>query len=190
MQNKKEKKTTKPFMIISFLIIGAALIIYVFFGTTYTKAQQEQDDINFQIDQLWPMVQQGIPAPSDDQEKRLTAAQSKLDEQRAAFPTKMGSTEIMETLLHLAQQNNVSLALQTQITSSGSTESSKYHMLYFTVQATGSFNGLLAFVGQLEEGPIQTLSIEQINLSQTGNSWTATFNMSIYTQYPSSAKLD
>ncbi|MCP4611429.1 MAG: hypothetical protein GY845_22175, partial [Planctomycetes bacterium] len=154
----------------------------------YSHEAERQDDLNFQVDQLWPMVQAGAPEPSSDQEERLEIAQEELQAQQEAFPTRMGHTELMETLLKLANEHNVSLNLQAQLSPAEFGEGGGYFMMRSGARASGNLSDLVSFIAHLEDGPMETLSLEQVNLSGSGGSWSASFTITIYTKVPLSVE--
>lgn len=183
MGNENKDTRTKQFIMVAFAFLGA--IVLISYGLIWNKYQNEQvaqGDINFQIDQVWPLVQVGIPEVPEDQEERLAAAQKDLEEQKNAFPTMLGSTELMETLLKIANEYHVSLSLQTS-QQPAEFGDGQYYILTSSVSTSGKLSDLVAFIQHLEDGPIDTLQIqEQVNFGGSGDSWTAGFSITIYSQ--------
>ncbi len=188
MRNRIQKSVLKKLMVTSMVfVILAGLGMYYHFWTAYSQEQTKQDDLNFQIDQFWPRVQAGVPEPPANQEERLAVAQEKLEVQQNAFPIKINSMALMETLLDFAQTHQVNVSLQTRLFPAGFDDEFNCDLLQCSVKASGSLADLQAFICELEEGPIETLSLDRLNLSRSGQSWNADFNLNIYTRIPPSA---
>jgi len=183
MGNESKDTRTKQFIMVALAFLGA--IVLISYGLIWNKYQSEQvaqNDINFQINKVWPLVQVGMSDVSDDQEERLEAAQTDLEKQKNAFPTMLGATELMETLLQIANEHHVSLSLQTSQQPADFGDG-RYYILTSSVSTSGKLSDLLAFIRHLEDEPIETLKIlQQVNFSGSGDSWTAGFSITIYSQ--------
>ncbi|NQT72762.1 MAG: hypothetical protein HQ553_08315 [Chloroflexi bacterium] len=183
MGNESKDTRTKQFIMVALAFLGA--IVLISYGLIWNKYQSEQvaqNDINFQINKVWPLVQVGMSDVSDDQEERLEAAQTDLEKQKNAFPTMLGATELMETLLQIANEHHVSLSLQTSQQPADFGDG-RYYILTSSVSTSGKLSDLLAFIQHLEDEPIETLKIlQQVNFSGSGDSWTAGFSITIYSQ--------
>ncbi len=189
MQSIITKKNTKPIVIV--ICCVTAMIImgtYLHFWTTYTGAQTNQEDISFQIDQIWIYANAPIMEDFAIEDKLLAAAEAELDAQQQLFPTRMNSMKIMRTLLEMAKKHDVTITLQTQEFPAGSHEFESCTMLQSSVQTSGTLDDLQNFVSYLEDGPIRTLELEEVNFGGSGESWTASFSIRIYTQIPSSTE--
>ena len=151
-KNRKESIVIAAFVCMGVLVVAA----YSYVWTMCSREAEQQDALNFQVDQLWPMVQVGAPEPSSDQEERLKIAQEDLNAQQGAFPTKMGHTELMETLLKLANEHNVSLNLQAQLSPAEFGEGGGYFVMRSGARASGTLSDLVLFIAHLEDGPIET----------------------------------
>ena len=179
-QDKRKSIITITFLGVLVIVVGT----YAYLWKVHSNEMKYQNDLNFQVDQLWPLVQADVSNQPDDQEERLRIAQERLDAQMDVFPTQMGYTELMETLLQLADKHHVSLNLQAQSSLANLGEGGRYFMMRSGAKASGSLSDLVSFISYLENGPIETLSLEQVNLSGSGGSWTASFTITIYTQVP------
>lgn len=196
MENEGAKKSkAKLILIVAVLIVLVALIAYFQLWRMYSEEQSLQEDLTLMIDEIWPYAQVEIPPPPADQGERLAAAQAKLEEaQQREFPVQMSNTEIMETLFQWATDRDVVLYLQSSH-SSGS-EDGMYDTLRFGVSASGALGDVLSFILKLEgtetdtpaEGAesdaIDTVQIDRVSLSGAGESWIASFTMTIHTQLP------
>jgi len=183
MENENKDTRTKQFIMVALAFLGA--IVLISYGLIWNKYQSEQiaqDNINFQINQVWPHVQVGMPDVPDDQQERLAKAQAELEEQKNAFPTMLGATELMETLLKIANEHHVDLSLQTSQQPADFGDG-QYYILTSSVSTSGKLSDLLAFIQYLEDGSIDTLKIQQqVNFSGSGDSWTAGFSITVYSQ--------
>ncbi len=185
MKKNERTKLLHRIMVISLsLMIFACAGMYYHFWTDYSQEQTIQDDLNFQVDKFWPRVQAGVPEPFPSQEDRLMAAQAELEAQNSSFPTKMDSTELMQILLSIALEHEIDLDLQTELATLESGDIYNYDVFTANVKTSGSFADLQAFISHLEDGPIETLALEDVNLSASGKSWKASFDLTIYTQVP------
>lgn len=185
METTLRKTNARPFIIIALIVIMAiTLVSYYMIWQDYSEQQTAQDDLNFQLDMIWPRVQVSVATQPEDQEERLKTAREELEIQQAAFPARITSTEAMESLLQLADEHQISISLKTQMENTESSPAQTLEALRFNMRASGSLSNLIAFISYLEDGPIQTLKIEPMGLDGSGNSWSTSFNMTIYTQTP------
>lgn len=183
MEMEGNNRNIRPYIIIPLVFIGVvALVAYSLIWMDYSNKQTQKNDINFAIDQIWPRVQAGIPPVPENQEQRLEAARVKLEAEKEAFPTRMSATELMETVIQLADEHHVKTVLQTQKKEAEIGEGDGHYLLNSSVRATGKLADLVAFISYLEDGPIATLEVGGVSYSGSGESWTANFNMGVYIQ--------
>ena len=167
---------------IALAVIGA--ITLASYGLIWNKYQHEQDmqaELNLQLDQVWPLVQAGMPETSKDQEERLATARAELENQQAGIPTMLNPTEIMDKLLQIANDHNVIISLQTD-QQPAEFGDEQYLKLTSSVNATGSLDDLVTFIQRIENG-INTLNLEQqVNFELSDDSWAVDFSFTVYSQ--------
>ena len=180
-------------LLIAILII-ALLVVYYLFGTDYINQRRENAALTSQITEATEALAQ-IPEPPQNLEQRLEAAQARLAAEQSAFPSKLHSTEVINTILELANDYGVrAIPLVTQSWSTEMVGEHSYGVLRLTVAAEGNFSQLVSFVSKLENGEYKTLVVENLSITrvtalpeeETGSEGTiifiASFDLAIYTQ--------
>jgi len=177
-------------LLITVLVI-ILLVVYYLFGTTYMKQRQEQKELTSQIANVTQTLAQ-IPQPPQDLEQRLASAQTSLAAEQNAFPTRMNTTQVTNTILELADKCKVkAIPIVTQPWLTETVGEHEYSVFRLNVVIEGSLPQLLTFVKKLENGEFNTLLVE--NLSVTTESQpseeeasagttpvTASLNLAIY----------
>jgi hypothetical protein len=173
------------------LLIIILLVVYYPLGTSYMKQRQKQKELTAQIADVTQTLAQ-IPQPPQDLEQRLAIAQANLATEQNGFPAKMNTTQVINTILELAEDCEVkAIPLVTQPWSTEMVGEHDYSVFRLSVVIEGSLPQLLTFISQLENGEFNTLLVE--NLSVIGESQpsaeeaseeatppTATLNLAIY----------
>ncbi len=180
-------------LLIAILII-ALLVVYYLFGTDYMNQRRENAALTSQITEATQALAQ-IPEPPQNLEQRLEAAQARLAAEQSAFPSKLHSTEVINTILELANDYGVrAIPLVTQSWSTEMVGEHSYGVLRLTVAAEGTFSQLVSFVSKLENGEYETLVVENLSITrvtalpeeETGSEGTiifiASFDLAIYAQ--------
>jgi len=184
-------------LLIAILII-MLLVVYAYFGVGYINQQKEQKALASQITDVNRTLRQ-MPEPPHDLEQRLVAAQASLAAEQSAFPLKMNSTEIVDTILRLADDCGVkAIPLITQPWSIESIGEHGYHVLRLDIAVEGSFSQLVSFLSKLENGEFKTLIVEDLSVTRVTEQSegetvtegtipvTASLDLAIYTQSPAS----
>ena len=180
------------------LLIIILLAVYYLFGTDYMKQRKQHEALTSQITDVSQTLAQ-IPKPPQDLEKRLAAAQASLDTAKSAFPNKMTSTQIINTILKLANDIEVkAIPLITQPWSMEKVGEHDYHVFRLNVAVQGSFSQLVSFLGKLENGELKTLIVEDLSITKLSEQSkqgsipegtipiSASLDLAIYTQSPAS----
>ncbi|MEE8598081.1 MAG: hypothetical protein V3S69_00915, partial [Dehalococcoidales bacterium] len=111
---------------------------------------------------------------------------------QSMFPTRLNSTEVISTILELA--NSLGVNAVPLVTQSWSTEvvgENNYDVLRLTIAAEGNFSQLVNFVSRLENGEYQTLVVEDLIVDRVATvsegsgsegtvSYIASFDLAIY----------
>jgi len=172
-------------------------VVYYLLGTGYIKQQKEQKELTYQTADVTQALAQ-MPEPPQDLEQQLAAAQASLAAEQKAFPTKMNTTQVINTILELADECEVkAIPLVTQPWVMEMVGEHGYDVFRLSVVVEGSLPQLLHFVSKLERGEFNTLLVE--NLSVTTESQpseeeisegtvpvAATLNLAIYARSPTS----
>ena len=171
-------------LVIAILII-TLLVVYYLFGMDYIKQRQEQEALTSQITDVAQALEQ-VPEPPPDLEQRLAAAQASLATTRGAFPTKINSTQLINTILQLADDSGVkAIPLVTGPWSVVMVGEHDYHVLPLNVAVEGSFSQLVNFISKLENGEYKTLILEKVGVTRVQEGTIlASLDLAIYTQSP------
>lgn len=176
-------------LITSLIII--LLVVYAYFGMDYIKQRQEHEVLFSQITEVTQTLRQ-ISKPPQDMAQRLAAAQASLAAEQSAFPGKINSAEVVNTILKLADDAEVkAIPLVTQPWSMENAGEHDYYVFRLNVTVEGSFSQLVSFVSQLENGKFKTLIVEDLSITGVTEPEgtipvTARLDLAIYTQSPTS----
>ncbi len=148
------------------LLIIVLLVVYYLFGTDYMKQRKEHEVLNSQITEVTEALRE-IPKPPDDVEKRLEAAQASLAAEQSAFPSQLNSTQVVNTILKLADDSEVkAVPLVTHPWSMEKVGEHDYYALRLNLAVEGSFSQLVSFVSKLEDGEFKTLIVEDLSVTR------------------------
>ncbi len=149
-------------------IIVALLAVGGFLWTDYTGQLKEQELLKGQIADARQALAQ-IPALPQGLELRLAEAEATLAAEQNAFPVKMNSTELISSILKLADESGVkAVPLSTEPWSTQEVGQHDYQVFRLRVAALGSFSQLVSLVSKLENGEFGTLIVEKLAVSVVG----------------------
>lgn len=184
-------------LLITILIIFL-LAVYYLFGMDYMKQGKEQEVLTSQITEVTQTLEQ-IPRPPQDLEQRLAVARASLAAEQRAFPSKINTTQVINTIIELADDCEVkAIPLVTQPWSTEKVGEHGYYVFRLNVAVEGSFSRLVSFVSKLERAGYKTLIIENMSVTRVTEQpeegtvpegtipITASVNLVIYTQSLSS----
>jgi hypothetical protein len=173
------------------ILIITLLVAYYLFGTDYINKRRENVALTSQITEVTQILAQ-MPEPPQNLEQRLEAAQVRLDAEQSVFPSNLHSTEVVNTILGLADDCGIrAIPLVTQSWSTEVVGEHSYSVLRLAVAAEGNFNQLVSFVNKLENGEYETLVVENLSMavvpgeesaSEEALTFIASFNLAIYIQ--------
>lgn len=148
------------------ILIIILLVVYAYFGIDYMKQRNEQEALSLQIAEVTEVLGE-MPKPSQDIEQRLEAAQTSLAAEQSVFPSKMNSTQVINTILELADDCQVkAIPLVTQPWSIENIGEHGYYVFRLNVAVEGSFSKLVSFVSKLENGEFKTLIVENVSVTR------------------------
>jgi hypothetical protein len=133
-----------------------------------------------------------MPELPQNLEQRLEAAQERLDAEQSLFPSNLHSTEVVNTILRLADDGGIkAIPLVTQSWSTEVVGEHSYNVLRLTVATEGNFAQLVSFVSNLENGEYETLVVDDMSIaivsgggsaSEAARTLVASFDLAIYAQ--------
>ena len=180
----KSKRLLIPIII---LIFSGVVAIYVIMGLNYVDQQSEQTNLIRQIKQLTP-VQEKSKSTSESRvsiqelQQRLEAAVARVEEGGAPLNIGLYSTDIFDNILSIADQSKLnSYSVRALSSYEEPVGDDVYTVLGFNVLAEGNPSDITAFIGQLENGGMQTLTVENISLTESSEFWTVGLGLSIFT---------
>ena len=173
------------------ILIITLLVVYYIFGMDYINQRRENAVLTSQIAEATQALAQ-IPESPQNLEQRLEAAQARLDAEQSVFPSNLHSTEVVNTILELADDCGIrAIPLVTQSWSTEVVGEHSYSVLRLTVAAEGNFTQLVSFVSKLENGEYETLVVENLSIarvpggesaSEEALTFIASFDLAIYAQ--------
>jgi hypothetical protein len=186
-------KTRK--LLITLLII-VLVVVYCRLGIDYMKQDSEREALASQITDATQTLAQ-MSEPPDYLDQQLSAAQASLAAEQSTFPGEMNSTNIVNTILKLAEECEVkAIPLITQPWTTESISDHDYSVFRLNVAVVGTFIQMASFLSKLEKGEIQTLIVEDLSVTRVieppGEEShadgtipiNATLGLAIYTQPP------
>lgn len=165
---------------------GVLLLAYVVVGAAYVKERQDQSNIKQQIEAGGGTLsgagnQQGA---LQDLKDELTYRKAGLANLEQAFPTKLDSTVIMQSLLDYAARSHVTIKQVNALPASEVTGpkggDAAYTVLRYTLIVDGGLQEMLSFLSQLESGAAPTASVGDVAMAEAGGSQEMTLSVSFY----------
>ena len=166
MSLKEQRKTLVKRKLIIIMLIVILLVVYYLLGTGYMKQRKEHEALNYQIAEVTQTVRE-LPEPPQGLELRLADAQANLAAEQRAFPSQMNSTQVINTILELADDCEVkAIPLITQPWSMEAVWEHSYYIFRLNVALEGNLAQLLTFVSGLENGEYKTLVVENLSITR------------------------
>lgn len=170
-------------------LIAISLVVCAYFGMDYRQEGKEHEALAFQIAEASQILAE-LPELPQDLEQQLAMAEVHLDTEQSAFPSRINSTAVINSILELADDCGVeAIPLVTQPWSIEKVGEHDYHALRLNVAVEGSLSHLLTFVGKLENGEFKTLIVEVLSVTRDTEQpeeetilITASLDLAIYTQ--------
>ncbi len=147
------------------LVVMALAVVYGVIGIDYTKQLKVRETTTFEISDITQNLKQ-IPAPPQNLEQRLAAAQARLATARSAFPGKPNSTQVIYNILWLADECQVKAIPLTTQQWSADKAGKGYLVFRLHIAVQGGFSEVVNFLGRLENGDFGTLTIENLVVSR------------------------
>ncbi len=152
------------------LLVIVLVVVYYLLGTGYLKLRRGNEALASKITSVTGDLTQIAPPPAD-LDQRLAAAQADWDAARNAFPEKLNTTQIVNTVLELADDVGVkAIPLVTQPWTTESVNEHGYSVFRFNTAVTGTSEQLTSFLRQLENNGIKTLIMENLSVNKENES--------------------
>jgi len=149
------------------IFVVSLVLVYAVLGMSYLKQLGEHGALTSQIDEVIQTLGE-IPQPPQDLEQRLAEAETLLAAEQNTFPSTINTTQLINTVLALA--NSCGVKATPMVTKPWSTETVGQHtypVLRLTVTVEGSFSQLTTFTSQLENGDYDTLVMENLDITRS-----------------------
>ena len=176
------------------IVIAASVMLSVNFGSSYNNERREHQALAAQLAEINQIITE-MPQAAPGLEGQLAEAEERLAAEAATFPTEMDSTEVVNIILRWAERQDVTaVPLATEPWATVEIGEHRYQVLRIDITAAGTFSQVRSFIGELESEGFQTLNIDYILITKTGddpeedNQVTAELELAIYTQPPAPNK--
>jgi Tfp pilus assembly protein PilO len=149
------------------IFVVGLVMVYAVLGMSYLKQLKEHGVGTSQFNEVTQTLNE-IPPPPQDLEQRLAEAEASLAAEQSTFPSTINTTQLINTVLALA--NSCGVKATPMVTKPWSTETVGQHtypVLRLTVAVEGSFSQLVTFASQLEKGDYDTLVMENLDISRS-----------------------
>ncbi len=171
-----------------FLFAGAVVVAYVALGASLLRQHLDQNSLSSEIESAEAVLAGADDVRQDvgDLPARLAEAQRELTAAEIAFPRELDSNNIIQTILALADENQVRvLSLDAPPPVGEPTEEvSVDTSLSFDLQVEGDFGHLVAFLEALEEGATSTTRIGTFALQEGDGQWVLDLELMAYARSP------
>ncbi|OGO21878.1 MAG: hypothetical protein A2144_04805 [Chloroflexi bacterium RBG_16_50_9] len=174
---------------LTLILVAAAVVLlvaYAFLGMDYLKHRQQYETLGNQIAKASQTLDR-TPASPQDLALKLAAAEASLASVQDAVPKDLNSTQIINTVLKLADACQVKVI--PLVTKPWSVENigQAYHVFRLNIIVKGSFSQLTSFVNKLEDGEFKSIVIEDLDVIRAGDQSdepvTARIALAIYAQF-------
>ena len=169
------------------LLIIVLLVVYFILGMDYMEQRQTHEVLTSQITDVTQTLAQ-TPESLQPLEQRLVEARASLAAEQNTFPGKQNSTQVINSILTLADDHQLKTTLVAQPWLMENVGEHGYHVFRLNLAVEGGFSQLLSFVSKLENGEFKTLIVEDLSVKRAteqpeGNiAITATLDVAIYTR--------
>ncbi len=154
----------KRIVYLTLIMLGVFTLIYAALLLSYLRERSTQASLQEEVDLLSvALSQETSEARKAELERALATAQAEQMELRYVFPTALDTTEILAHVIDAAAQTHVQLfSIQARAPVTLTSETGEYEILSYDLQVEGTLPDLKAFFQKLENGPIGTLTLEQL----------------------------
>ena len=148
------------------ILIIILSMVYYLFGIDYMNQRKEQKSLTSQLAEVTQTLGE-VPEPPQNLEQRLEATQASLAVEQSAFPSRMNTTEVVDTILKLADDCDVkAIPLATEPWAEEKIGEHGYPVFRLNLVVEGSFSQLVDFVKKLGNGGFNTLIVENVRVAR------------------------
>ena len=163
--------------IVFFVILFVA---YLIFAVIYVNQKQDQDAVKSDIEMTTEQLDDSYER-SSDLEQQLAAVEAQLDAGLALFTSDLNSTSILDTIIDLAEANQVKIVTtRSQLASEKQVGGRTFIALPFYLRAEGEFSQLMVFLAEMEKETFDTIVIKSVKFAQGTDSFTLDLQFLIY----------
>lgn len=145
-------------------VVVILLAVYGVLALDYMKQGSEQDRLSSEIAEIDQSLQEVLEPPPSNLEE-LALMEATLAAEQETIPSDVDSTDVIKTILGLAQMNGVkAIPLVTDPWTREKIGGGTYRVFRISVEAEGTFAQISAFINDLENGEFNTLSMERLNI--------------------------
>jgi Tfp pilus assembly protein PilO len=174
---------SKTILVILIIALLGLFLAYYFLGTGLMKQRHNNEALASQLETKSGELAQTLK-PSQDLDARLEEAEQDLADAISAIPTDLSSTLVINDILKLAQECQISAIPLTASPWTGGNEG--YHVFKITMSLNGSFTQIHTFLDRMENVEFKTIIIEGLSITRdTGETGTAkaNLNLAIYSRH-------
>ncbi len=177
-----------PYMLL-FLLAAVVVVAYVTLGASLLRQHQDQGDLSSQIDSAAAVLVSADDVRQDveDLPARLAAARQELDAAQAALPSELDSNYIIQTVLALADENQVHVLSVDTIPPAAEEPTEELNAdtsLSFDLEVEGDFGQLVAFLEALESGATSTTRVGTFALQEGDGRYALSLELVSYARSP------
>jgi len=147
------------------LLIIALVVVYCIFGMDYIKQRKRHEVLTYKITDVTQTLAQ-TPKSLQDLEQRLAEAKASLAAEQNTFPGKQNSTQVINSILTLADDCQLKTTLVAQPWLMENVSEHGYYVFRLNLAVEGSFSQLVSFVSKLENGEFKTLMVEDLTVKR------------------------
>ncbi len=181
-----------------FLLAVVVAVAYVTLGASLLRQHPDQGELSSQIDSAAAVLASADDVRQDveDLPARLAAARQELVAAQAAFPSELDSNNIIQTILALADENQVRVLRVDAVPPTAepadaeppatepAEETEGPRILSFDLEAEGDFGQLVAFLEALEGGATSTTRVSTFALQEGDGRYALSLELVSYARSP------
>lgn len=166
------------------ILVLALLAVYIWIGAGYFGQKKSLAEHHTELSGLNAALAM-MPEISTDLDEKLEAAQAELTETEKLFATEANETEIVDTILQLAEEAGVKgVPLSTQPWVNERISNHDFNVFYLTLEVTGDFQHLQNYLELLENSELTTMAVTYVKATRvsadTDADMTANLDIAVY----------
>lgn len=159
-------------------VIVLALVGLIMLGVLYMGEESDHDALaETRVEKQAEL--DGLKAGEVDENAILAEAQAELEQLSSVFPAEMDDVDVMEFLMDLAHETNVTIDLKAGNPVEQEIAGGYYLSVPVTANINGTHSDVLNFIDRLESGEIATINITKCTISGEGAQWSASLTFGL-----------